>query len=129
MTNLALEYYLVSWRHLNPLVVLNLFSLIVRKSLYLCFCLGLGFYAKCQMFGRDPWTPPLPHMTNHIGNATTSGCRSLSSFFVGLGFDKFRTEFSYSNEDLMIFFYSLFIWVLNVVFGYDHLWICGYFLI
>ena len=129
MTNLALEYYLVSWRHLNALVVLNLFSLIVRKSLYLCFCLGLGFYARCQMFGRNPWTPPLPHMTNHIGNATTSGCRSFSSFFVGLGFGKFRTEFSYSNEDLMIFFNSLFIWVLNVVFGYDHLWICGYFLI
>ena len=102
MTNLALEYYLVSWHHLNLLVVLNLFSLIVRKSLYLCFCLGLGFYAKCQMFGRDPWTPPLPHVTNHIGNATTSGCRSFSSFFVGLGFGKFRTEFSYSNEDLMI---------------------------
>ena len=52
------------------------------------------------------------HATNHTGNATTSGCGSFSSFFVGLGFSEFRIEFSYSNEDLMI---CLFIWVLGMI--------------
>ena len=89
----------------------------VPQQLYLCFCLGLGFYAKRQMFGGDPLAPPLPHATNHTNNATTSGFRSFSSFFVDLGFGEFRTEFFYSNEDLMIYF----VWVLNVGFGYDHL--------
>ena len=73
----------------------------VRKILYLCFCLGLGLFV-CQML--------------NAGYATISGCESFSSFFIGLDFGEHRTGFSYSDEDLMIFYLGF-----KCGFWYDHL--------
>ena len=63
-----------------------------KKKFVFVLLFGLG--TKCRMFGRDPQALPLPQVTNHTSNATISGRRSSSSFFVGLGFGEFRTGFS-----------------------------------